>query len=135
MKILTKGCYSDYEVVGILSEETAKKIKALDGECDFEIEEIDEIVFEELDLSLSIQVQINVLTGEPKWEAARRYSICSPFYPDDRFGWRYNIWPNLPQVGHLQVHGVDHERVQKVYSERLAWLKASPVERTMDHGN
>ena len=142
MKILTTGAYSDYMVLGYVTDKTAEKMKAIpdflgDGYADFEIEEIDEVTVDNIRLDMACYIDLQ--SGD---FSDAKYSIFAPtvsssFYYDRKTNQKLN-WSYSPihsrGEGYLEVSGTDHERVKKVFSERLAWLKVAPVERALRQG-
>lgn len=137
--VVTRGSYSDYRVLCVVdSRKRAKKIaKLLSGDCG------DECRVEVLPYLNRDPVRVNVLglseelmddgsTYEAKeisrseWEMDMTYpEFNRPVY------WRWvrapyltgkSIWVKQrgSEGGRLEVHGTDHERARKVFSEKRA---------------
>lgn len=139
--IISSGEYSDYSVLAVVKggKKAAKSLAARANAhgstyTEYRVEELPVV---DADVE---RVEILTLTAEirdagpsVKEERDPYYRVEWPFdalYGAPSVSWR---WVRAPihqgRGGRLEVHGVDHERVRKVYSERKAMLLADDAFR------
>lgn len=130
MWAVSKGSYSDYRVMCVCDTKKAAKAVAAkyNGSSSYErafVEDIlvvDDDVQQVLVLSLSTTLWDDGHETEPREDVRAEWPFDA-LYGTPNVSWR---WVRAPihrgGGGRLDVHGVDHERVRRVFSEQRAAL-------------
>lgn len=137
MWAVSRGSYSDYRVLCLLNTEREAKqlverMRATGddryGEPPF-VEEF-HVTTPDVQRIEVLKMQENLWDDGTESDESQSYWIDWPFdvlYPEDALpvSWRWVRAPiHYNRGGRLEVAGVDHERVRKVFSERKALIKS-----------
>lgn len=138
--VISSGSYSDYRVHAVVdgtreeAEALAARAQRHQGYGDYEIETLPVVkpdVQRVSILLLTATVWDNDLVTDQRERTETTWPFDSPWDVRD-VSWR---WVRAPihqnKGGRLDVHGTDHERVRKVFSDRLAMLRTDDAMRAV----